>query len=87
MSNVATLSFEARSNKWVASYAGKVLASSPNKNYIVNNIRTGKCTKAVAMKVTDVREVGKTEVNEVTGKTEKVDRFGINERFDADPGH
>ena len=80
--HVATLSFEARNNKWVASYAGKVLASSPNKTYIVNNIRSGKCTKAVAMKVTDVREVGKTEVNETTGKTEKVDRFGINERFD-----
>ncbi len=82
MSNVAVLSFDSRMNKWTATYAGKVLAASPNKDYVVNNIRAGRCTKANAMKVTDVREVGQTAVNADTGKTEKVDRFGINERFD-----
>lgn len=82
MSKVAALSFEQRSNKWIATFAGKVLASSPNKDYILSNIRAGRCTKAVAAGVTDVREIGAVEINVVTGKTEKVDRFGINERFD-----
>jgi hypothetical protein len=82
MSNVAILSFESRTGKWTATYAGKVLAASPNKEYVIGNIKAGRCTKANAMKVTDVREVGETTVNETTGKTEKVDRFGINERFD-----
>lgn len=82
MSNTAILTFEPRTNKWTASYAGKVLAASPNKDYVVNNIRSGRCTKANAVKVTDVREVGVTEVNVTTGKLEKVEKFGINERFD-----
>ena len=81
MSNVAILAFEPRTNKWTATYAGKVLAASPNKEYVIGNIRAGKCTKANLVKVTEVREIGKTEINTVTGKTEKVDRFGINERF------
>lgn len=80
--NVAILSFESRTGKWTATYAGKILAASPNKEYVINNIRAGRCTKANAAKVTDVREIGQTVVNETTGKTEKVDRFGINERFD-----
>lgn len=82
MSNVAVLAFEARANKWTATYAGKVLASSPNKDYIVNNIRNGRCTKANQAGVTDVREVGKTVVSAETGKVEKVERFNINQRFD-----
>jgi hypothetical protein len=82
MSNVAVLSFDSRMNKWTATYAGRILAASPNKEYVVGNIRGGRCTKANQMRVTDVREVGTTEVNVETGKTEKVDRFGINERFD-----
>ena len=82
MSNVAVLSFDARMNKWTATYAGRILAASPNKDYVVGNIQSGRCTKANQMGVTDVNEVGFTEVNTVTGKTEKVDRFGINERFD-----
>ena len=82
MSKVAVLSFEQRNNKWVASFGGKILASSPNKDYIVGNIRAGRCTKANALGVTDVREVGTVKTCEISGKTEKVDRFGINERFD-----
>lgn len=82
MSNVAALSFDSRSGKWLATHAGKVLAASPNKEYVVNNIRLGRCTKANQAGVIDVREIGQVAVNEMTGKTEKVDRFGINERFD-----
>jgi hypothetical protein len=82
MANVALLSFENRIGKWVATYAGKVLASSPSKEYIIGNIKSGRCTKAKLLNVVDVREVGDTAVNTVSGKTEKVERFGINERFD-----
>lgn len=80
--NTASLSLDSRSGKWIATYAGKVLASSPNKSYVMDNIRAGRCVKANAVKVTDVREIGDTKVNVMTGKTEKVERFGINERFD-----
>jgi hypothetical protein len=82
MSHVAALSFQTATNKWVASFNGKILASSPNKEYVIGNIRSGRCTKAAAAGVTDVREVGEATVNVVTGKTEKVDKFSINERFD-----
>lgn len=82
MANIATLSLDARSGKWTAMYAGKILAASPNKDYVIGNIRAGRCVKANQVKVTDVLEVGTVEVNEVTGKVQKVERFGINERFD-----
>lgn len=82
MSKVAALSFEARSGKWMATFAGKILSVSRNKDYIADIIRTGRCAKASQLGVTDVLEVGQTAVNEMTGATEKVERFGINERFD-----
>ena len=80
--NEAIISFNSRSNKWEATFNGKVLASSPNKNYIVGNITSGKCTKANAAGVTTVREVGQVTINAETGKVENVERFNINERFD-----
>lgn len=80
MSNVAVLSLDSRSGKWVAMYAGKILASSPNKDYVINNIRGGRCTKANNAGVTDIREVGETKVNEA-GKVVKVEKFDINKRF------
>lgn len=82
MSNVATLSLETRTNKWTAIYAGRVLAASPNKDYVVNMIRTGRCTKANQLHVTDIMEIGEVVTNVDTGKVEKIERFGINERFD-----
>src|SRR5271167_112173 len=84
VSNVAHLSLDGRSKKWTAIYAGKVLAASPNKDYIINNIRAGRCTKANQVGVTDVHEIGKTEtVTNSVGQEiqQKVDKFGINERF------
>ena len=80
--NTAILAFVGQTGKWTATHAGKVLAASPNKEYVISNIRNGRCTKANQVNVTDVREVGQTTVNVDSGKTEKVERFGINERFD-----
>jgi hypothetical protein len=82
MSNVALLSLDTRSNKWTAMYAGKVLAASPNKDYVINMITSGRCRKAADAGVTKVKEVGETQLDVSTGKLEKVERFGINERFD-----
>lgn len=81
MSKVATLSLDHK-GKWTAVFAGKILASSPNKEYVMGNIRNGRCVKANNVGVTDVVEIGKTAVCQVTGREQKVDKFGINERFD-----
>ena len=82
MSNVAILTFEERNAKWVASYQGRVLAASSSKDYVVNSIREGRCSRANAVGVKDVKEIGEVALNTTTGRMEKVDRFGINERFD-----
>lgn len=83
MPKVANLTFDSRSNKWMAIFEGRVLASSPNKDYVINNIRKGRCTKAIQAGVTDVFEsIGEFTTDQKTGKVEKLERFGINERFD-----
>ena len=82
MSKVANLTFEQRTGKWTATYAGKVLTASKNKPRLIEHVRSGNCAKAAAYGVTDVREIGETVQNIETGKTENVEKFGINERFD-----
>lgn len=82
MSKVATLRFDNRSGKWQATFAGRILAASPNKDYVVNNIRAGRCTKARLAGVTDVQEMGEVETDTLTGDIQRVDKFSINERFD-----
>lgn len=80
MSHTAALSFDSRSNKWIATFAGKVLAASPNKDYVINSIKSGRCTKATLAGVTDIQELGK-QIDTSSAPVEKTDRFGINERF------
>lgn len=82
MANAATLSFDNRANKWIASYAGKVLAASPNKDYVISVIASGRCNKAVKMGVSQVREIGKAAGDVAENSQQTTDRFGINERFD-----
>ena len=82
MANAATLSFDNRANKWIASYAGKVLAASPNKDYVISVIASGRCNKAVKMGVSQVREIGKAAGDVAENGQQATDRFGINERFD-----
>lgn len=82
MANAATLSFDNRANKWIASYAGKVLAASPNKDYVISVIASGRCNKAVKMGVSQVREIGKATSDVAENGQQATDRFGINERFD-----
>ncbi len=82
MSNTAILSFESRTGKWAATYQGRVLAASTSKDYVINSIREGRCGRANSVGVNDIKEVGDVALDASTGKLEKVDRFGINERFD-----
>ncbi len=82
MTNVADLSFT--NNKWVAKFRGQILASSPKKEYVVEGIRSGRCVKANAFNVKDVRELDTTEVVGKNGETKilsAADQFTIDERF------
>ena len=82
MSNTALLSLDSRTNKWTAIYAGQVVAASFSKDYVVNGIKEGRCSKAKKLNVTNVREFG-TPVFELDAPTiESSERFNINERFD-----
>lgn len=82
MSNVAHLSLDPRTQKWTAIYAGRVLAASPNKDYVVTNIRAGRCTKARLAGVTDVVESGQIVETSTLGPPQEVERFSIDERFE-----
>lgn len=82
MSNIANLFRDPATNKWTAMYAGKILASSPSKDYVVNNIKKGNCTKARAAGVVDVMENG-VQIDSPHAPIPTVEeRFSINDRFD-----
>lgn len=82
MSKIANLSFDKRTEKWQAVYAGKVLAASTSKDYVVNAIRRGLKERAKRMGVTDIQEVGgSVETSTLSPVVQHVDKFGINERF------
>ena len=83
MSKVANLSFNNGVGKWQATYAGKVLAQSPSKDYVCIRIREGHCRRAKMMGIVDVQEVGgSVETSTLSPVVQAVDKFGINERFD-----
>lgn len=87
MSNIADLALNAGTGKWEAIYRGRVLASSPARDYVEKVISGGFSKKAKAMGVTGVRVVGEAQVlanGEVVAATEIATiekEFGINERF------
>lgn len=78
MSKFAKVTFDG--SKWIATFQGQLIASSASREYVVNNIRTGKCRKAVDLGVTDV-EVDVHAVAAEHTNTEVKERFNINERF------
>lgn len=80
--HVAQLYLDNKSGKWIAQFGGRVLASSPNKEYVVGNIRAGRCTKARQLGVTDVKEIGEVEVDTLSGKIQTVSKYPVNERFE-----
>lgn len=76
MSNLAKLVHDG--SKWVATFQGQIVASSASRDYIVANIRSGKCRKAVSLGVVDVE----SSINTLEIDAPVVEeRFSINERF------
>ena len=76
MSKFAKVTFDG--SKWNAVYQGHLVASSSSREYVVNNIRSGKCRKAVQLGVTDIE----ADVHAAIAVYEAPkERFNINERF------
>lgn len=82
MIKTAVISFVASTGKWQATYQGKVLSASTSKSYVIDGIRTGRCTKANALGVSDVREDANMEISVDGHIEETAEKFSINERFD-----
>jgi hypothetical protein len=79
--NIAKLTFDKIKNKWMASYNGHLLVSSASREYVVNSIRSGRCTKATNFNVTDIQD--SSEAAPTTSLVPNtIEQFGINERFD-----
>jgi hypothetical protein len=81
MSNVANLVHNEVSKKWEGWFNGQLLISSPSQDYVVNNIRNGRCTKARNAGVTDISGEGMVQTAVSSPVVEVVQRFTINERF------
>lgn len=80
MTRAAKVHFDASVKKWVASFQGEVLAASGSKAYVEHSILTGRCNKA---KKLGVDQIEHTVVDLSDGGVQqRVDRFGINERFE-----
>lgn len=82
MSKTALLAFSTSSNKWEASFGGKVIVSSPDKKYVNHVILKGLNTKARNLGITKLEELGAPVLNAqgVLHNTPLVE-FDINERF------
>lgn len=80
MSKTALLSFSATSNKWEATYGGKVIVSSPDKKYVVSVITKGLNGKARSLGITKVEELG-AATESMAAHTAPLVEFDINERF------
>ena len=81
---IAKLSFE--SGKYVARFNGRVLASSRNKEYVINKIRTKDCSRAIEMGVYDVEDEEHFQMEGANGlfmeEPEESVEFDINTRFE-----
>ena len=88
MSKTGTLSYNATSNKWEASYNGYVFLKSRSKEYIVNKVLAQDSIKVREFAITSLTEVGNVNPfsKVITDTLEPVETheeitFGINERF------
>ena len=76
MSNTAIVSFNKDSNKWESSFSGRIIASSPNKDYVMSMSVGGK--RAHKYGVTSVEVLGEHKQNSVQPE---LIQFDIAERF------
>lgn len=85
MSKTATLKFNDKTSKWEASYGGHVFLKSGSKQYVVDKIINQISSKAKALGITNVEEIGAetTAFPKPTAKSaDPTLVFSINERFD-----
>ena len=78
MSKTALLALNDKTQRWEATYGGRVLVSSPNKKYVGDVITKGLNQKAAALGVTKVEELGGTHTGE---DAVPLIEFNVNERF------
>lgn len=81
MSKTALLAFSESTGKWEATYGGKVIASSPDKKYVIHVITRGLNTKARNLGITKVEELGKAS-GTLAAHSAPLIEFDINERFE-----
>ena len=81
---VAKLTFE--SGKYIARYNGRLLASSRDKEYVINKIRSKDCARAIEMGVYDVEDEEHFQIENgsdiFTEEPEESEEFDINTRFE-----
>lgn len=84
--NLAELSLDPATNKWIATFQGMKIASSPNRKYICDTIERGLNQKAKSLGIVGVRELHSGNVGEVlqaNGFQMPIrPEFTIQERFD-----
>jgi hypothetical protein len=84
MTKTATLKFNDKTSKWEASFGGHVFLKSASKDYVVDKIVNQISSKAKALGVTAVEEIG-AETNAFPAAPKTTDPalvFSINERFE-----
>ena len=77
MSNTALLSYSKDSQKWESTFSGRIISSSPSKEYVIN--QSTQCSRARKYNITKIEEIGS---HHSKGEdTTPLIEFDINERF------
>lgn len=79
MSNTALVSLNTVSGKWESNFGGRIIACSPNKDYVINMSTVGK--RARKHNITNVRVLGESKTHEESSSVPELIEFDINERF------
>lgn len=90
MSNIANISFDQRTNKWIATYNGQVLGKSQSFEHLTGIITEGRCKRAVQANVTHFQVIGdapflrpsNSQDTEEQQPQQVEDRFTIDQRFE-----
>lgn len=81
MSKTALLTLNEASGKWEATFGGRVIVSSPNKNYVRSVIEKGLNGKAKSLGITKVEELGGHKGADGEAVKHDLIEFDVNERF------
>ena len=81
MSKTALLTKNASTDKWEATFGGRVIVSSPDKKYVIHVITKGLNGKAKALGITKVEELGSHTDSKGEVVKAPLIEFDVNERF------